>query len=303
MYTSAAYTSTAAERRTGFLLLLTTALIWGVNWPVAKLIVSELPPFTARGGAGIGGAALAFLAARARGERLGLPAAQAPRVLLLALLNVTSWIGLSTLALLWLPASETAILAYTMPIWSVAFAWPLLGERPSAARTSGLALGLLGVTVLIAGQPLGTSRAQWPGILCVLAAAAFWALGTVLSKRLPLRLPPIVGTAWQILAGTVPLTLVGLLLEPADSSRVTLLGWAALGYNGAFSFGLAYVTWFGALRRLPASTAAVGTLLIPVIGVLSAALLLGEPFGLRQIAALMLTLAGVALATRMGGGG
>ena len=288
----------AEDRRSGLALLLVTALIWGANWPAAKLVVSEMPPLVARGGAGIGGAALAFLAAGISGERLRLPASQVPRLLLLAFLNVTSWIGLSTMALLWLPASETAIFAYTMPIWSVAFAWPLLGEHPGTARLGGLALGFGGVAVLIGGRSIAASLAQWPGILCVLCAAALWALGTVLAKRLPLRMPSAVGTAWQILLGTIPLTVAGLIFERVDGSRVTALGWAALGYNGVFSFGLAYVTWFAALRRLPASTAAVGTLLIPVLGVFSAALLLGEPLGVRQLAALALTLSGIALATR-----
>lgn len=288
---------TREDRRTGFTLLLVTALIWGANWPAAKLVVSEMPSLLARGGAGIGGAALAFLAARIGGERLGLPASQVPRLLVLAFINVTSWIGLSTMALLWLPASETAIFAYTMPIWSVAFAWPLLGERPGPARLGGLALGFAGVVVLIAGQPVTDSLAQWPGILCVLCAAVFWALGTVLAKRLPLRMPSAVGSAWQILLGTIPLTVAGLILERFDGSRVTEAGWAALGYT-AVSIGLGYVTWFAALRRLPAGTAAVGTLLIPVLGVFSAALLLGEPLGLRQLAALALTLSGIALAAR-----
>lgn len=286
------------ERRTGLLLLLATALIWGSNWPVMKFILSEWPPFTARSSAGLGGAALAFLAARASGERLGLPTGQAPRLVLLALLNITSWMGLATASLLWLPASEAAIFAYTMPIWSSVLAWPVLGERPSLARTGGLLLGLVGVVVLIAGQPLGASRSQLPGILCVLGAALLFALGTVLSKRMPLRLPPTAGVAWQVLVGTMPLLVAGLLFEHADPARLTPLGWAALGYNGVFALCLAYVAWFGALRRLPASTAAVGTLLVPVLGVFSSALLLGEPLGLRQLAALALTLVGVALATR-----
>ena len=161
----------------------------------------------------------------------------------------------------------------------------------------GLGLGFVGVAVLIGGRPITASLAQWPGILCVLCAAVFWALGTVMAKRLPLRMPSAVGTAWQILVGTIPLTIVGLVLERFDGSRVTGFGWTALGYTVA-SVGLGYVTWFAALRRLPASTAAVGTLLIPVIGVFSAALLLSEPLGVRQLAALALTLSGIALATR-----
>ena len=290
--------ASAGEQRTGLTLLLVTALVWGANWPAAKLVVSEMPPLLARGSAGVVGAAFAFLLAWIGGARLGLPRAQVPRLLLLALLNVTSWIGLSTAALLWLPASETAIFAYTMPIWSVAFAWLLLGERPGLARLGGLALRFLGVAVLTWGQPVAVSRSRWPGIACVLGAAACWALGTVLAKRLPLRMPAVAGTAWQILVGTVPLALAGLALEHISGARITPLGWAALGYNAFLAFGVAYVTWFMALRRLPASTAAVGTLLIPVLGVLSAAFLLGEPLGVRQLSALGLTLAGIALATR-----
>ena len=75
-------------------------------------------------------------------------------------------------------------------------------------------------------------------------------------------------------------------------------GWAGLIYGGVFAMCVAYLAWFGALRRLPASTAAVGTLLVPVIGVFSAALLLGEPLGWRQGAALAMTLGGVTLAVR-----
>jgi len=293
-------TSVAArdERRTGLLLLLATSVMWGFNWPVMKFLVGELPPLTMRGTAGMVGAALAFLAARMAGERTGVPAGQAPRLVLLALLNISSWMGLVTLSLLWLSASEAAILAYTMPIWSAVLAWPVLGERPGLARTGGLLIGFAGCAVLVAGQPLAASRSQLPGIVCVLGASVLFALGTVLSKRLPLRLPPITATAWQVLIGTAPLLVMGLLIERADLARVTTLGWAGLGYNAGFVLCLSYIAWFGALRRLPASTAAIGTLLVPIVGVFSAAFLLGEPLGLRQLAALALTLAGVAVATR-----
>ena len=61
---------------------------------------------------------------------------------------------------------------------------------------------------------------------------------------------------------------------------------------------IAYVTWFGAVERLPASVAAIGTMLVPVIGVVVSAIVLREPLGLSQIAALVFTVAGVALAAR-----
>lgn len=286
------------ERRTGLLLLLATAVMWGFNWPVMKFLVGELPPLTMRGWAGLVGASLAFLAARLAGERVAVAPDQLPRLVGLAVLNITGWMGLVTVSLLWLTAGEAAILAYTMPIWSAVLAWPVLGEKPSLARTGGLLIGFAGCAILIAGQPLGASRDQLPGILMVLGAAFSFALGAVLSKRARLRVPPIALTAWQVLFGAVPLLGVGLVLERADFGRLTALGWAGFAYNSCVTLCLSYITWFGALRRLPASTAAIGTLLVPVLGVFSAAFLLGEPLGLRQLAALGLTLAGIAVATR-----
>ena len=287
-----------AARRTGVLLLLVTATSWGLNWPVMKFLLSELPPLTARGGPGVLGAALAFALAARAGEAAWPTRRQLPRLLLAALLNYTAWMGLATLGLLWLPAGEAAIVAYTMPLWTTVFAWPLLGERPTRARVGGLALGLAGVAVLTGARPLSASVEALPGVLCVLGAAVLFALGAVLAKRLPLGLPPLAGTAWQVALGTLPLLLAAALFERPDFARVSAAGWAGLAYGGVFALGVAYIAWFGALRRLPASTAAVGTLLVPMVSVLGAALLLGEPLGWRQGAALAMTLAGVALAVR-----
>ncbi len=96
--------------------------------------------------------------------------------------------------------------------------------------------------------------------------------------------PAAAAAAWQ-------------LLEQPDFAGLEVKAWAALVYGGALAFGLAYVCWFAALRRLPASVATIGSLLAPVVGVLASVALLGDPFGLREIGALALTLGGVALAT------
>jgi drug/metabolite transporter (DMT)-like permease len=83
-----------------------------------------------------------------------------------------------------------------------------------------------------------------------------------------------------------------------DLNGIGAMGWAAFGYVALVALCLAYLAWFRALALLPASAAATGTLLVPVIGVLSSALLLGEPLGLRQVLALAMTVSGVALASR-----
>ena len=289
-------------RTNGLLMLLVTAFSWGLNWPVLKFVVGEWPPFTFRLLSGLGGTALMFTVALIRHERLRPQRGQWGRLVVASLLNITSWMGLATLALLWLDASEAAIIAYTMPIWAALIAWPALGERPTATRIAGLTLGLAGVATLMAGQlltaPAAVLIAKLPGVGLIMGTALMFAAGAVFTKRYPLTLPPAANLAWQILIGSLPLAVVALLFDSWDLSRVSPLGWAGLGYVIVIALCLSYVTWFRALKALPASTATIGMLLVPIIGVTSSALALGEPLGARQLIALAMTLSGVALASR-----
>jgi drug/metabolite transporter (DMT)-like permease len=120
----------------------------------------------------------------------------------------------------------------------------------------------------------------------------------VLTKRLPLGLPPSSSVAWQVGIGVAPLFIAALIFDPLDFSHVSTLGIVLLIYGGVFALGLCYLSWFAALKMLPASLASLGTVITPVVGVLGAALFLGEPFGLREILALVLVLSGVVLAVR-----
>ena len=86
------------------------------------------------------------------------------------------------------------------------------------------------------------------------------------------------------------------------SIRISLemhwFGWAALTYTAVVSLGICYLMWFAALRRLDASTAAIGTLLTPIVGVLASAIALGEPLMFPQFASLALVVSGIVLAVR-----
>ena len=131
-----------------------------------------------------------------------------------------------------------------------------------------------------------------------LAGAFGFALGTVLAKKLPLTLPPIPAAAWQIGLGCFPVAIVGPSDRDHPSGNGHHIGWCLLSYSTVIQFCIAYVSWFAALARLPASVAAIGTMAVPVIGVVASAAALHEPLGPTQIAALLFTLAGVVLATR-----
>ena len=183
------------------------------------------------------------------------------------------------LALLWLPASEAALIAYTMPVWASLMAWPVLGERPTWLRTVALVMAFAGLAAIMGGNGIAATTEKLPGILMALTGAIGFALGTVLAKKLPLPLPPIPAAAWQIGLGCFPIVIIGLAFETTHIEKVTPLGWWLLVYSTVIQFCIAYVSWFAALARLPASVAAIGTMAVPVIGVVASAIALGEPLG------------------------
>ncbi|MGH6643251.1 MAG: DMT family transporter [Bradyrhizobium sp.] len=280
------------------MFLAITSVGWGFNWPVTKFLLGELPPLTLRGVTGVVGALLLAALALLRGQNLRVDRALWPRLLLAATLNVTGWMVLMGLALLWLPASEAALIAYTMPVWASLLAWPVLGERPTWLRSVSLVMAFAGLAAIMGGNGVTASAAKLPGIVMALCGSIGFALGTVLSKRMPLDMAPIPAAAWQIGLGCFPVAIVGLAIETTHLGHVSQIGWWLLIYSTLIQFCIAYVSWFAALARLPASVAAIGTMAVPVIGVVASAIALHEPLGPVQIVALLFTLAGVVLATR-----
>ncbi|HJS88040.1 MAG TPA: DMT family transporter [Acetobacteraceae bacterium] len=284
-------------RMEGLALLAVTACSWGLNWPVMKFILSELPPFTSRTIGAALGLAFALLLAWARGERLRPPRDQLWPLVVFASLNYGGFSVFTTIALVWLRASEAVVITYTLPIWAALLAWPMLGERPTPRRVVGMALALAGVALLVGADQMRAGGSDWPGITSAFLAAVLFGLGTVVAKRRPLRMPPIAGVAWQIGLGSIPVLILALFEQP-DWVRATPLAWIGFVYVGVMPMTVAYLTWFRALALLPASIAATSVLLSPLVGVLASAALLGDPLGPRQLLALAITLTGVGLAAR-----
>lgn len=282
----------------GLALLAVTTLGWGLNWPAMKILLAQWPVLTTRSTAGGLGLTLLLAVALLRRERLAVPIALWPRLVLTALLNVTAWMGLASFSLLWLSAAEATIVCYTMPVWATLMAWAILGEKPRPARVAGLVLALTGLVVLVLGHGVAVGLEKAPGVAFGLGSAILFSIGTVVTKRWPLGLPPTSGAVWQVGLGILPLALLALAFDRPEIGRLSALDWALLAYGGVFALGLCYLSWFAALRRLPASLASLGTLLTPMVGVASASLFLGDPFGWREATALALTLSGVGLAVR-----
>jgi drug/metabolite transporter (DMT)-like permease len=283
----------------GLAFLAITSIGWGFNWPATKYLIGFIPPLTLRGSTGVVGALLLAIIALVSRQSLLVPREYWPRLVLAAILNVGCWMVLMGFALVYLPASEATLVAYTMPVWASLLAWPVLGERPNLLRVLALVTAFAGLSaIMLGGGGVAASLAKLPGILLALGGATGFAVGTVLAKKYPLHLPPVSAAAWQIGIGCLPIAIVGLLIDKSNFAALPVNGWLALTYSTIGQFCIAYVAWFAALARLPASVAAIGTMAVPVIGVVTSATVLHEPLGIGQIAALAFTLAGVALATQ-----
>lgn len=289
--------SRPSARTFGFACLLVTSIGWGLNWPAMKVLLRELPPLFARGAAGSVAGLACALAAVLLGQSLVVPRALIGRLVAASALNVFAWMGFATVAMRWLSVGQCALLVYTMPVWAMLLAWPIRGERPSLRAVTGLVLCMAGLWQLFGRGGFHLDGDQLLGAVLALASAVLFALSTVALRPLT-ELRPVASLAWQLSLGCIPMLALGLAVEQPAVAQVSPTGWALMLYMTAVPMGLCYMTWFAALRRLPATTASLATLLTPVIGVVAAAFVLGEPLGAREAMALTLTLAGVGLALR-----
>lgn len=280
----------------GFALLASVSLLWGVNWPAMKMALAAFDPWTFRFAClAVGGATLLAVSVIGR-KSLKVPYTDRIPMIVSAALNVTGWQVFSSLGLTMMPAGRAAIIAFTMPLWASLLAALLLGERLTRARVAGLGLGLAGMACLLLPDIARIAAAPW-GVLFMLAAAISWAAGTVAVKRHRWSMDSVPLTGWQLLLGGVPVGIgVALFGHPADGfAHATPASlWAAL-YAVSLPVSYSYWAWYRVVALFPANVASMGTLAIPVIGVLSSAALLGESVGWPEIAALVLVLAALSL--------
>src|SRR6202789_1554221 len=160
----------------GLAFLAMTSVGWGFNWPVTKYLIGFLPPLTLRGTTGVIGASLLAVLALLWGQSLRVPRAYWPRVVLAAILNVGCWMVLMGFALVFLPASEAALIAYTMPVWASILAWPILGERPNLLRVLSLVMAFAGMSAILSGNGFAASLAKLPGMIMALCGSIGFAV-------------------------------------------------------------------------------------------------------------------------------
>ncbi len=276
-------------------LLASIGLFWGLNWPAVRIILTEIPPFTIRMLAFVGGAAVLLGLARLRGERLRPAVGEWAPLILVALLSVFGFNVLAAFGQLNTETSRAAIIAFTMPVWATLLSIAFLGDKLTWERAGALLLGMAGLALLLGEDLLDVTRSPL-GSLLTLGAAMSWAVGTVLLKRRSWSLPPLALAGWMLAISAPPAVLGAMLVErpwdlPVPSTQVLLV----FAYHVLFPMVWCHYAWVTLVASLPAPVAAIGTLMIPVVGVVSAILLLGEPPAVQKFVALALVVSAVAM--------
>jgi drug/metabolite transporter (DMT)-like permease len=294
---------TLTRRDAGLLVLLT--LMWGVNWPVMKFSLREMTPLWFRAVTMAGGATMLLLFYLARGVDMRLPRAEWARIAWLALPNIIGWHCFSILGLQALASGRAAILGFTMPVWTVLIGLLLTHERMTT-RVWLSVVGAAAAVALLSAQELAQLAGRPTGILWMQAAALSWAVGTLMMRRTATPLPNEAVTVWMMLIGAAFFWVVAPLAEPAPDPRAfSGAMWLALAYGVLLNYGWAQVLWFGMARRLPPTASAFSIMAVPLVGTLSATVIVGETPGVLDwlaAAAVVLAIASALLPRRAGPG-
>jgi O-acetylserine/cysteine efflux transporter len=266
---------------------LLIAALWGLNFAVAKTGLGQFPPILM--------IALRFALVAA----LLVPMAAMPRLRLKEIAYLSVTLGLIHFALMFngLARVDAAVAAITIQIqvpFAALLSAVLYRDPPGWRRMLGMALAILGVGIL-AGEPR-TSSALW-AVGLIIAAALFWAVANIQMKRLS-DVDGFALNGWLALLATPQLLLASLILERGQWEALRSadwLGWGAVAYQAVIVVIVGYGLWYRLLRHYSVNQVMPFTLLVPLFGVLSGTLLLGESLTWNLAIGGLATVAGVAI--------
>ncbi|MGB4115600.1 MAG: DMT family transporter [Polaromonas sp.] len=273
--------------RQQLILVIAVTLSWGLNWPMMKMGVTGYPPLTFRAICLLMGVPVLWLALRVMKVPFYVARKDWRELFWLAVTNMFVWHVLIILAISVLSSGRAAILGYTMPVFSALLGVAVFGAQMRPAQWLGVGAAAVGVSLLLfneltnfAGQPLG--------VLMALAAAAVWALGTQLLRNTQIVASTLTLSFWMTLMAAVVLTVMSIAFERHLWVMPQPKTWVAIVYNGVLIFGFTHAAWFTLARTLPPVASTLSTMMIPVLGVFSGALWLGEVLHWQDWAAVAL---------------
>ena len=256
--------------------LVGITLMWGINWPMMKIALREVSPMYFRGVTmGLGAVWLLFYF-RFQGLRLWPQTLREWRdIVLLGIPNMFLWHALSIMGVMSLPSGRASILGFTMPVWTVVIGVMFMGAQFTPRIMAAVVATLAAIGLLISHE-FTALQGQPMGILWMELGALSWAVGTLWMRRISFTMPVQSLTVWMMLISSPMILLVGASTETWPTWELSPLAWGSLAYAVLINYGFAQIIWFGMARDLPPATSAMSIMAVPVVGTLSASLLIGE---------------------------
>ena len=256
--------------------LVGITLMWGINWPMMKIALREVSPMYFRGVTmGLGALWLLFYF-RFQGLRLWPQTRREWRdIVLLGIPNMFLWHALSIMGVMSLPSGRASILGFTMPVWTVVIGVMFMGAQFTPRIIAAVIATLAAIGLLISHE-FTALQGQPMGILWMELGALSWAIGTLWMRRISFTMPVQSLTVWMMLISSPLILLVAAGTETWPTWELSPLAWGSLAYAVLINYGFAQIIWFGMARDLPPATSAMSIMAVPVVGTLSASLLIGE---------------------------
>jgi drug/metabolite transporter (DMT)-like permease len=290
--------SDASRRRRAMLLLALLAVIWGLNWVVAKKSLEFVSPVWVTAFRLVPMCIIFFIVCLAT-KKLRIPVrADLPIIFSIGWLHMVGFSVLVSVGIQYLPAGKSIVLAYTTPLWVLPAAWLFLNEPFTPRRILGLVIGMSGLILILQPSAMDwTDRNVLIGHGFVLLAALLWAISIVYGRAHKWVTPLFSLLPWQMLLGGLTQVVLAFALEGLPQVKWSLEMLLLVGFNGLLGNGIAYWLMNIVSRDLPAATVSMGLLGVPLIGLLSASLFLGEVLGPALLIATVLIIAGIILGT------
>lgn len=272
------------------LLALTVIVIWGFNFVVIKVGVGEIPPLL------LTGLRFAFAA---------LPAVfflPRPRTSIGILLAFGLVLGVIKFGLLFvgmklgMAAGLSSLVLQGQAAFTMVLAWLLLGEKPGGWQIAGALVAFAGIALLAMSRDLSGGLLPF---LMVVAAAAAWGCANIITKKAG-RIDMLAFIVWASLVPPLPLLALSLWLEGGDAiiTAISGLSWAGAGAVLYLAYPVTlfgFAIWNGLLSRNPASAIAPFSLLVPVVGLVSGAVVLGEELSLSVVIGAAVVIGGLCM--------
>ncbi|MGH1360312.1 MAG: DMT family transporter [Burkholderiaceae bacterium] len=287
--------SQVAIPRRALILLVVLTLVWGTNWPLFPLAVQEVSVWTFRSvSVFIAGAAL-LLVARMRGESLRIE----PRYWRVVILSSLFYLVIWNIATAWsatlIATGQSAVLGFTMPLWAALITWGVLGERPTRRLMLAIVLGAAAVLLLMV--PGLRDYAEAPlGFALGLLGGLGWAVGTLILKRGNVNAGALVLTGWQLMLCWIPITIAALVLAEGEWFVPSWQSIVVIAYIALIPMSIGNASWFSIVGLLPANVAGLASIMVPIVAMISGAIVHGEPLGLLQWLAMACSAGALALA-------